>query len=632
MRVLLFVVLLSVARPVFAGEEPYAISRIPKPIMAGANAVIRLDDTEFTIQNAGEAVYKRRFVVTVLNENGNSHAAMSHYYDDREVIRSFEGTLYDAAGKEIRSLKKKDIADESITQGSLIADTRVKHHSFSHRNYPYTVEYEIEVKYNGTLFFPDWHPQSASMLGIEQSSFVVSTPADYTFRYRGYQQAPEPVITEAKSRRIYTWKLSGLRAIAREAYAPSLRMLTPLVLLGPTDFEIHGFKGNMSDWKSFGKFNWELSKGRDVLPDDVKQEVHRVADGISSAPEKVKRLYKYMQENTRYISIQLGIGGWQPLEAKFVSSKKYGDCKALSNYMYAILKEAGIKSYYALIRAGRGQDIRADFPAQQFNHAILCVPVASDTIWLECTDQFATPGYMGSFTGDRHALLIDENGGQLVRTPSYSPDQSLLVRNSVATVDEAGNISLKLNSLHTGIQQDELQNFLTRSDKRKIQERLQEQFDLATYHVNNFQYREIKEAIPALEEQLDMNIANYATVTGKRLFIQPNLVSRYGSKMSADSSRKFPIVMGNGWKDVDTVSFILPGTYTKEAMPADTKFQSKFGEYSSSIVFDGSKITYYRSLLMRGGNYQPADYNELVDFYEKIFKADRSRVVLVKKE
>lgn len=180
-----------------------------------------------------------------------------------------------------------------------------------------------------------------------------------------------------------TWSAKDMPAITRETFSPLWHEMTTYVVFGPTEFQVDEYKGNMKDWQDFGKFVYSLGAGRDELPDDVKQKIHVIADGIKNPVEKIARLYEYMQRNTRYISIQLGIGGWQPFPAKDVAAKGYGDCKALTNYMYSILKEVGIPSYYSLIRAGRNANyITEDFPSSQFNHVILSVPIQKDTIWL----------------------------------------------------------------------------------------------------------------------------------------------------------------------------------------------------------------------------------------------------------
>src|SRR4030095_3800912 len=130
-----------------------------------------------------------------------------------------------------------------------------------------------------------------------------------------------------------------------------------------------------------------------------------------SESEKIKRIYEYMQNNFRYVSIQLGIGGYRPFSATFTDQKKYGDCKGLSNYMKAALKSVGIKSHIAIINAQyNAEPVDPDFPANNFNHAILCVP-GKDTIWLECTSSSAEFGKLGTFTENRNALLVTENGG-----------------------------------------------------------------------------------------------------------------------------------------------------------------------------------------------------------------------------
>ena len=70
-----------------------------------------------------------------------------------------------------------------------------------------------------------------------------------------------------------------------------------------------------------------------------------------------------MQSRTRYASIQLGIGGYKPAPAMEVSEKGYGDCKGLTNYMSALLKEAGITSYYTWVKSG----------ANRIHHSIIRV-------------------------------------------------------------------------------------------------------------------------------------------------------------------------------------------------------------------------------------------------------------------
>jgi hypothetical protein len=340
-----------------------------------------------------------------------------------------------------------------------------------------------------------------------------------------------------------------------------------------------------------------------------------------------------MQKNTRYISIQLGIGGWQPFDAKYVATKAYGDCKALTNYMYSLLKEAGINSSYTLIKSGRhANKVLADFPSQQFNHVILCVPLQKDTMWLECTSQTMPAGYLGDFTCDRYALLINEDGGTLVRTPKYAMKENLETRNIKATLDEDATLVVKAFTRYGGLQQDMYHGLINSLSKDKVKEYLHEELDFATYEVSKFDYKENKSSLPVVEESLDIIVSNYATITGKRLFIVPNVMTRTHRKLQADSTRKFDLELGFEYKDVDTVEINLPAGYTTESMPQDVSINSKFGKYNCSVRLLGTQLIYYRSMEHYGGRFPAKDYAELVKFYETIYKADRNKVVLVKNQ
>jgi transglutaminase-like putative cysteine protease len=136
-----------------------------------------------------------------------------------------------------------------------------------------------------------------------------------------------------------------------------LGLSVPGVWTAPATFEMDGYKGDFSSWQKVGEFDNLLNKGRETLPPRVVNEIQTLVKGETTQEAKVKKVYEYLQQHTRYISIQLGIGGLQPFEASLVAEKGYGDCKALSFFTKAMLKTIGIESHYASIKAGRPPQI-----------------------------------------------------------------------------------------------------------------------------------------------------------------------------------------------------------------------------------------------------------------------------------
>ena len=68
-----------------------------------------------------------------------------------------------------------------------------------------------------------------------------------------------------------------------------------------------------------------------------------------------------------------------------------------------------------------------------------------------------------------------------------------------------------------------------------------------------------------------------------------------------------------------------------EFLPESFKFNSHFGEYESSFSVSQGKVLYTRKLKMVKGEFPPETYNELIDFYKAINKADHVKIVFVNK-
>jgi hypothetical protein len=239
---------------------------------------------------------------------------------------------------------------------------------------------------------------------------------------------------------------------------------------------------------------------------------------------------------------------------------------------------------------------------------------------------------MGSFTGDRKAILIDEDGGHIVRTPVYAAADNLQLRIVNAVIDGEGNLDAQVNTRFTGIQQELPHALIYDVSKDERDKYLNRTLNLPTYQVDKSKYDEEKGTLPAVKEYLHVTSTAYASVTGRRLFIAPNLFNKTGTRYSADSVRKYDIVYNHAFRDIDSIAITIPAGYTPEAMPQNIKLDSRFGKYAFTVKVEGDKIYYTRVQEKSRGRYPAADYAELVKFQDQIYKADRTRIVLVKKE
>ncbi len=615
-----------------AKKTKFPVSAISKELLKDANVVVRESCISFKIGSIKETRTTYKYVVTILNENGDDEALLYIGYDKDTKITYLKGSRYNAFGKLDAKLSGTDIEDVSAISGfSLYEDNRVKIADLSCNTYPYTVSFEFEIKKNNTLFYPTWRPLYDKHTSVEYSCFMFEFPEEMNVRYKeinvnsGVKKSLEGGVNK------YLWEVKNLKPVESEVYGPEFSKLVPTVYTAPSNFTYDGYDGNMDSWKNFGEWIHLLNKGRNELDDATIIKLQKLTSGVSSNEEKIKKIYEYLQENTRYVSIQLGIGGYQPFEAREVNEKGYGDCKALTNYTMAMLQYLGINSYYTLVSAGKNKgNIMSDFPSNKFNHAFLCVPVDNDTIWLECTSQTCPFGYLGNFTNDRDVLVINETGGHLVHTPNYRQIENLQYRTAHVIIDKEGNATAKINTTYKGLQfeNDGINTYANKSGEEQ-KKWLYNKIDLSGIKIKSFNLKICNNRIPEVKESIEFKTPKYATTSGKRLFLQPNFLNRWDSCPEKIEDRKTDVVLRVAFFDTDSIVYNLPKGYDVEYKPSDIHIKSQFGEYKSKVLLKDNTVTYIRILKMEKGTFSPDTYDQLREFYRQIVKADNVKVVFV---
>ncbi|WP_194775045.1 transglutaminase-like domain-containing protein [Pararhodonellum marinum] len=458
----------------------------------------------------------------ILNKDGLGHGVILIHYDKLRKIQNFEATISSPlTGKVIKKLKLKDLNDvATISDISVMDDSRVKYFEINTGVFPIKVETSLEMKYVGNYYMPTWQVVPKTHQKVLSSSLELIYPESLGIRYKTQNINVEPETGQVNGKTKLKWTLENLDPQPSDIDEED----DLFIRLGPKKFSLEGYASEMDSWEGLAKWQSQLNKGKDELPGPLKAEIKSMVVGLESPEEKIARLYRYLQENYRYVSIQLGIGGWMPTGAAEVYKYKYGDCKGLSNLMMAILKEAGVPSNYTIVRAGQdAKDIDVDFPSNQFNHIILKVPLeGKDPVWLECTSTLLPPGFLGDFTMNRHVLVVTEDGGYLDKTPDYSDLRyNTVLHEANLDLDDLGNARIKGSRSFQGLPAQWFASAMQQSETEKKKYVLNK-MNLKGLVIDQYELNVAKENnIPSAEISYQGIVQQYFQNTAKRIMIQP---------------------------------------------------------------------------------------------------------------
>ena len=601
----------------------------PSPV----DGLVEYSEIEFEIVDSEKAIWREKTLYHIYHDDQKFRGSRQMETGPYRKFRKLSITLLDMDNNVIRKSTKKDVQEAEFTPGYVL---------FSDNKYywiedmvqaalPYKVLVEIEMEYKSLFLWPGWWPQEN--IPVLKASYKLIRHSDIAYDVAATGLPETPQIRQSGNQTIHTWQVSNLEPRLSEDFSRPDDFEQIKLRFKANKFSIGGTIGYTNDWGDVARWYNRLAEGRYELPGEAIQRVKRLTEGIADDREKVAVLYRFLQDYTHYVAISLGIGGWQPHSAESVFRNKYGDCKDLSTLMVAMLDVADIQAYPALARTKQNGLVDPDFPASQFNHCITVVPFASDTLFIECTADYMAYNYPGVHLEGTHVLMVTEDGGQLIQVPQSSPAENCWTSKLSGNVTSTGLFKVTGHTTASGVYGDNFRKRLAGEPKDVIEERLA---DMLGDHVprldfESFETRNIEDNYEApVKVSFSSSIANFATASGQRIFVNPNVLNRLTNAYIPDESvedRQLPIYLPSTRRNIDSLTVKIPFGYKIEAAPKEQSLETPYGSYRTSYTFVKRELTYVREFELSRTQIDTSEYGGYLAFLKAVSKNDKSQFV-----
>jgi len=609
------------------------------------DAVLLYSETNVNVISADKIKTVVRVAYKILRPGGREYGMVHVPVYSNHKITNLHGWCIPAQGKdyEVKDKDGAEIAFPKVDGSELVSDLRVKLLQVPAPDPGNIVGYEYELEEHPLVLQDSWDFQEE--IPVRESHYSLQLPPGWEFK-SSWLNYPEVKPTQSGNQ--WNWVISDLKGIRKEDDMPPLAGLLGQMIVSfspPGGPGVNGF----SNWQQMGTWYLNLISDRRNASPEIKEKVTALTAQASAQLEKMKAIAKFVQEDIRYVAIELGIGGWQPHPAPDVFTHRYGDCKDKATLMSSMLSSIGVESYYVVINTERGS-ITADTPAHRgFDHAIIAIklpegvsdsslaaiyqhPKLGKLLFFDPTNEFTPFGQIGGYLQANYGLLVTPDGGELVELPKQPCSMNSVQRRAKLTLDPTGKIEGTVEELRVGdrawSQRYALRSVSTSSERIKPIETLLAG-SLSNFRITKASVVNLTHNDQPFGFNYTFEADNYAKTAGNLLLVRPRVLgSKARGILETKESRKFPIEFDGPVQDTDNFEIVLPPGYAVDELPPPVDADFSFASYHSKTELKGNVIGYTRTFEVKELSVPVSKAEELKKFYRIIASDERNTAVL----
>lgn len=209
----------------------------------------------------------------------------------------------------------------------------------------------------------------------------------------------------------------------------------------------------VSSWKEVVDWATPLFEKAVSIEGAINNVASDILNSYQKTEDRIAAAIRYVQEEVRYLGIEIGQNSHKPFSANETLERRYGDCKDKTVLLISILNAIGEKAYPALVNTRNYREIEKMLPAiNLFDHVILNLPYGGKNYWFDPTRAFQYGGLEDIYQPNYgYALVLKADSADLTEVKTDNSNTKLLVRDYFdLSSGSDGDVSYTAHSEYSG--------------------------------------------------------------------------------------------------------------------------------------------------------------------------------------
>lgn len=490
-------------------------------------------------------------------------------------------------------------------------------------DYSYTTETREPVRPGD--FWSSWSIHTTRL--VRRSRLIVDVPEDLTPRIRERYLTFQRQETTARGRRVYIWAAQDVPrfeaeplAVADEAGAMGVSVSAP------------------ATWGDIAAWYAGLARDRYRVDAALEARLPQLLAGSRTLADSVVAVHRWVSQDFRYVSLALGLGGYQPRLPSAVLESGYGDCKDKATLFIAVLQRLGVRAYPVLTSAGGGV-IREQPSVSAFDHLIAAVVGADGRYtYADLTADLVPYGSLPPSLQGEFGLVVRPDGrGEEVTFPADEPGTNAMRTVVAGELGADGTFQGDLTETYRGSQQYSIRDDLLRPFSPTERDRLARRIASGVFEGasgDSLQLFDGRDLSAAARLHLVVRGGRAARASGDT-YILTLPIAEYGNEplvaeLQARGPRRYPIDAEGVFGPREVVSELrlrLPEGWLAR-LPTAVRAESPFGRYEALYTQTGRELLVRRTVSGVRGSRPPEALGALVGWLRAMNADDVKYIVL----